>query len=182
MIWDKTSEVLRVSKQQETHQLRCNGSFHSTGPCMPSSNVVYTDGWRVFLRPRLKIEAPTPAACPPTANKANIPIEGIAHDLEFSSAFNATPCWLEYSLYAAVEHGAPTVVGGLVGHGVVVGDGVVVGGGGVVVGHGVVVGAGVVVGTGVVVTIRQQNLIEQPLGPVHTRASGLGTEINGVGQ
>merc|ERR1711979_135646 len=79
-------------------------NVHSTGPCTPSSNVVYTDGWRVFLRPRLKIEAPTPAASPPTANKANIPIEGIAHDLEFSSAFNATPCWLEYSLYAAVEH------------------------------------------------------------------------------
>merc|ERR1711948_78721 len=165
MIWDKTSEVLRVSKQQETHQLRCNGSFHSTGPCMPSSNVVYTDGWRVFLRPRLKIEAPTPAARPPTANKANIPINGIAHDLEPSSAFNTTPCSFEYSRYATVVHGAGALVGGSVGHGVVVGQGVVVGGGGVVVGQGVVVGAGVVVGGGVVVTIRQQNLIEQPLAP-----------------
>jgi len=136
----------------------------------------------VFLRPRLKIEAPIPAASPPTANKANIPIEGIAHDLEFSSAFNATPCWLEYSLYAAVEHGAPAVVGGFVGHGVVVGLGVVVGGGGVVVGHGVVVGQGVVVGGGVVVTIRQQNLIEHPLAPVHTASSGLSIETNGTGQ
>merc|ERR1712048_637190 len=115
-----------ISKQRtKSSAFRCTGApkqtFHSTGPCTPSSNVVYTDGWRVFLRPRLKIEAPTPAASPPTANKANIPIEGIAHDLEFSSAFNGTPCWLEYSLYAAVEHGTPTVVGGFVGHGVVVG-------------------------------------------------------------
>jgi len=74
------------------------------------------------------------------------------------------------------------VVGGPVGHGVVVGAGVVVGRGGVVVGHGVVVGAGVVVGTGVVVTMRQQNLIEHPFGPVQTRASGLSIDTNGDGQ
>merc|ERR1712050_141939 len=127
---------------------------HSTGPCTPSSNVVYMDGWRVFLRPRLNIEAPTPAARPPTANKANIPIEGIAQDLEPASALDTTPCSLEYSRDATVVHGAGALVGGSVGHGVVVGQGVVVGGGGVVVGHGVVVGQGVVVGGGVVVTIR----------------------------
>merc|ERR550525_100804 len=154
----------------------------SSGRCTPSSNVVYTDGWRVFLRPRLKAEAPTPAASPPTANKANIPIDGIAHDLEPSSVFNTTLCSLEYSRYAAVEHGAGALVGGSVGHGVVVGQGVVVGGGGVVVGHGVVVGQGVVVGGGVVVTIRQQNLIEQPMAPVHTASSGLSIETNGIGQ
>merc|ERR1711982_319744 len=135
-------------KRTKSPAFRCTSApkqtVHSTGPCTPSSNVVYTDGWRVFLRPRLKIEAPTPAASPPTANKANKPIEGIAHDLESSSAFNTTPCWLEYSRYAAVEHGAGPVVGGVVGHGVVVGQGVVVGG-------------------GVVVTMRQQNLIEHPL-------------------
>merc|ERR1711870_98705 len=153
----------RHARLQPFEAKACMQTSHSTGPCTPSSNVVYTDGRRVFLRPRLKIEAPTPAASPPTANKANIPIDGIAHDLEPSSAFNATPCSLKYSRYAAVEHGAGALVGGSVGHGVVVGQGVVVGG-------------------GVVVTMRQQNLIEHPLAPVHTASSGLSIETNGVGQ